>query len=301
MNINIEDYSDKDILDLFSIKLQNGVLLKEDIKQAYKKCCSLHPDKSGLSNDYFIFYSKALDRLKMMYRVYNNAEYMKDRTMNEYHKENKEMKQSEALYGGVVDKLTKREDFSKVFNEAFDKARMSDPEYDAGYSDWLKQTSNEPQIAVSNIRDMHQTINERKRALAKTQGNELMTLNTATSASIGGSSLLREQPVEYSSDIFSNLKYEDLRKAHTETLIPVDDTMTRQEYASIDAYERARQEGMVADLRTLKEQQKAKLKQQEEQQRQRYILQQRYLMEQEAIAKEKQSGWWSSLLQLTGR
>lgn len=301
MNINIEDYSDKDILNLFSIELHEGVLLKEDIKHAYKKCCSLHPDKSGLSNDYFIFYSRALDRLKMMYRVYNNAAYMTDRTIGEYRKENKEMKQSESLYGGVVNELTKREDFSKVFNAAFDKARMSDPEYDAGYSDWLKQTSNEPQIAVSNIRDMHQSITERKRALARTQGNELMTLNTATSADIGGSSLMREQPVEYSSAMFSNLKYEDLRKAHTETLIPVDDTVARQEYASVDAYERARQEGMVADAQTLKAQQEAKLKQQNEEQRQRFIAQQRYLTEQEIIAKEKQSGWWSSLLQLTGR
>jgi hypothetical protein len=301
MNFNIDDYSEKDILDLFSIKLNDGVLSKEDVKRAYRKCCCLHPDKSKLSNDYYIFYSRALEKLKQMYRIYNNVEYMKERNIGQYHKENKEMRQSEELYSVVLDKLTKSEDFSKVFNEAFDKVRMGDPEYDAGYSDWLKQTSNEPQIRVSNIRDMHQTINELKRELAKTQGNELMTLNTATSASIGGSSLLREQPVEYSSGIFSNLKYEDLRKAHTETLIPVDDTMTRKEYASIDAYERARQEGMVAELYTLKDQQKAKLKEQEEQERQRYILQQRYLTEQEAIVKEKQSGWWSSILQLTGR
>ena len=226
---------------------------------------------------------------------------MKERNIGQYHKENKEMRQSEELYSVVLDKLTKSEDFSKVFNEAFDKVRMGDPEYDAGYSDWLKQTSNEPQIRVSNIRDMHQTINELKRELVKTQGNELMTLNTATSASIGGSSLLREQPVEYSSGIFSNLKYEDLRKAHTETLIPVDESMARSSYSNVEQYQAARNEGMVKDAHMLKEQQQAEMIRQEELQRQRYIEQQKYFRQQEEIAKEKQAGWWSSILQLTGR
>jgi hypothetical protein len=302
MNFNIDEYTEQDILDLFSIKLNDGVLSKDDVKRAYRKCCCLHPDKSKLSNDYFIFYSRALEKLKQMYRMYNNTEYMKDRSLGQYRKENKELKQQESAYQGVAEELTKRDDFSKVFNQAFDNARMGDPENDAGYSDWLKDTSTETQnIAVSNISDMHKAIAEKKRTLARTQGNELMMLNTATSAATGGSSLMREQPVEYSSGLFSSLKYEDLRKAHTETLIPIDDTAPRQEYASVDEYERVRQEGMVADARTLKAQQEAELRRQEELQQKRYIAQQTYLMEQERIAKEKQSGWWSSLLQLTAR
>jgi len=36
-----------------------------------------------------------------------------------------------------------------------------------------------------------------------------------------GSSLTGEKPDNYSSDIFSNLPYEDLKKAHTETIIPI--------------------------------------------------------------------------------
>jgi hypothetical protein len=40
--------------------------------------------------------------------------------------------------------------------------------------------------------------------------------------SIGSSyDLTRERPQEYSSGIFGNLRYEDLKKAHTETVIPV--------------------------------------------------------------------------------
>ena len=36
-----------------------------------------------------------------------------------------------------------------------------------------------------------------------------------------GSGLIREKPESYSSGLFSKLSYEDLKKAHTETLIPV--------------------------------------------------------------------------------
>jgi len=300
MNLNINEYSDADILKLFSIELQEGVLLKEDVKRAYRKCCYLHPDKSGLSNDYFIFYTRALERLKRIYRTLNSDEYMKERSMADYRRENKEMKQSEDLYGGVALNLTKREDFSQIFNKAFESAKMADPEQDSGYSDWMKQTTTDAP-AVSNIRDMHNAIAERKRVLIQTRGNELATIQQTMSSSMGAASLMREQPVEYSSDPFSKLKYEDLRKAHTETLIPVDETMARTTYTSVDEYERARNEGMVADAHRLEEEQRAELIRQEEQQRQRYIQQQKYLSQQEELAKEKQAGWWNSLLQLTGR
>ena len=48
----------------------------------------------------------------------------------------------------------------------------------------------------------------------------------------GGYSLDRDRPNEYSSDIFSKLKYEDLKKAHTETVVPV----TREDYERMPKY-----------------------------------------------------------------
>ena len=300
MNLNIDEYSDDDILNLFSITLKDGVLLKEDVKRAYRKCCHLHPDKSGLSTDYFIFYSRALQRLKMIYRTRNNGEYMKERNMVEYIKENKELRQNEELYGGAAMSLSKREDFSEVFNKAFETARMSDPEQDAGYSDWLKETTDDAP-AVANVADMHRAIAEKRRELIRTKGNELAAIQQSLSSNMGASTLMREQPVEYSSGLFSSLKYEDLRKAHTETLIPVDESMGRSSYTNVEQYQAARNEGMIKDASLLKEQHEAEMRRQEEEQKRRYILQQQYLSQQEQLAKEKQAGWWSSILQLTGR
>ena len=41
-----------------------------------------------------------------------------------------------------------------------------------------------------------------------------------------GTNLTNEKPEEYSTDIFSRLPYQDLRKAHTETVVPT----TREDY-----------------------------------------------------------------------
>ena len=49
-------------------------------------------------------------------------------------------------------------------------------------------------------------------------------------------SLTREKPTYYSSDIFSKLNYDDLKKAHTETVVPVtnEDFENREKFNSVD-------------------------------------------------------------------
>ena len=47
-------------------------------------------------------------------------------------------------------------------------------------------------------------------------------------------------PTNYSSEIFSNLPYDDLKKAHTETLIPVTKEDARKDFSSIDQYKQHR-------------------------------------------------------------
>ena len=47
-------------------------------------------------------------------------------------------------------------------------------------------------------------------------------------------------PTSYSSEIFSNLPYEDVKKAHTETLIPVTKQDAREDFGNIDQYKQHR-------------------------------------------------------------
>ena len=60
----------------------------------------------------------------------------------------------------------------------------------------------------------------------------------------GGYSLTREKPELYSSEVFSKLKYEDLKKAHTETVVPVtqEDYDKKMKFESVDSYLRYRKQ-----------------------------------------------------------
>ena len=55
-----------------------------------------------------------------------------------------------------------------------------------------------------------------------------------------GTTLTNEKPESYASGLFSSLQYEDLRKAHIETVIPVNhaDYLQRPKYKNVDEFRR---------------------------------------------------------------
>ena len=53
-NLDIQTYSLKDLLNLFNLN-EKDVITIEDIKRAKLIVLKMHPDKSKLSSDYFLF------------------------------------------------------------------------------------------------------------------------------------------------------------------------------------------------------------------------------------------------------
>ena len=81
---------------------------------------------------------------------------------------------------------------------------------------------------VSSQREMNDYIMQQKaksRALVKHK--DIETLGTTNGYDLTGS-----RPDTYSSDIFSKLNFEDLKKAHQETLIPI----TQQDFIEREKY-----------------------------------------------------------------
>ena len=60
----------------------------------------------------------------------------------------------------------------------------------------------------------------------------------------GGYGLTRQKPEQYSSDLFSSLPYQDLKKAHTETVVPVtmEDYLVKPRFENVDSYVRYREQ-----------------------------------------------------------
>jgi hypothetical protein len=143
--------------------------------------------------------------------------------------------------GGVGTKTTtpplaKVSEFNKWFNEKFDQYRLKDEEAETGYDAWFRSTADNTAADTANDdtaeddggtwADKVKRLNQRKQELrnkyALVERTELEYAGDyGGGAGAAGYDLTRERPQEYSSGIFGNLRYEDLKKAHTETVIPV--------------------------------------------------------------------------------
>ena len=66
-NLNINMYSFKELLDLFQLDYKMSI---DDMKRAKMMVLKMHPDKSRLPPDYFLFYKKAFD---MIVQYYNDS------------------------------------------------------------------------------------------------------------------------------------------------------------------------------------------------------------------------------------
>jgi len=145
--------------------------------------------------------------------------------------------------GGVGTKTTtpplaKVSEFNKWFNEKFEQYRLKDEEAETGYDAWFRSTADNTATDTANDdtaeddggtwADKVKRLNQRKQELrnkyALVERTELEYAGDyggRGGAGATGYDLTRERPQEYSSGIFGNLRYEDLKKAHTETVIPV--------------------------------------------------------------------------------
>jgi hypothetical protein len=87
----------------------------------------------------------------------------------------------------------------------------------------------------------------------------------------GGYDLTRERPQEYSSGIFGNLRYEDLKKAHTETVIPVTE----------EDYYKTRRFNTVNELQTFRDQTRRDMHRMTTKEEQEHIYQQSRMRQEE--------------------
>ena len=214
LDLDINNYNLDDILRLFKVDYNFN---EDDIKNCYKTVLKLHPDKSGLDKEYFLFYTKAFKVLKNVYEYKNKRDTHldKNKAKVEYlsNGDNDEGKKF------IVKNLQneKGEDFNKWFNETFEKINISNIS-ENGYGDWLKSENDTEDLDIKSVREMHDIINKKKESLSALvkidKINEMSSIGSLNELDNG-------QPESYSASVFSKLAYDDVKIAHTETVIPV--------------------------------------------------------------------------------
>ena len=289
-DLNIDNYNLQDLLNLFKL---DSNFNEEDLKQAKKIVLKTHPDKSGLNPDYFRFYSAAY---KSIYNIwqFKNKEEKGNKTNTDYTTDYDESEKNKMIDTYLSkEKINNSKKFNKWFNEQFEQNKMNREDESAGYGDWLK--SNEGVEDFQNISQaqLGEEIEKKKqqmRALTVHKGIQDLHFNSS-----GASDLIGDTPESYGSDLFSNLQYEDLRKAHTETVVPVtiEDYNSTKKFKNVNDYKNYRNSQSTTPLSEIQAREylsnKGKLEDKETTERAYKLAKQ---LEE---SKKKQEQFWSSI------
>jgi hypothetical protein len=209
IDLNLDNYDLEDLLTLFKIPYSFG---KDELKSAKRMVLQMHPDKSKLPKEYFLFFSSAY---KVIYSIYQF------RSKSDCPKSTEYVVEEDKEKAMLLRDLSKKNNFNKIFNEMFEKHNIIDECVSSGYGDWLK-SDDDLDTRVATKQNMGAMFEEKKRetkSLVVHQGIQEL-------GGEGHQNLADDIPESFGSSMFSSLQYEDLRKAHRETVIPV----TQEDY-----------------------------------------------------------------------
>ena len=266
-NLNLQSYSLDEILGLFDLTSYDISI--DHLKNAKRKVLMLHPDKSKLEPKYFLFYKKAFDVVVQFFdnqnrqnQVVTNNEVVYDPS---YNKEGDHV--SEQIKQNVDEMKSKK--FQEKFNELFETNQMGSKP-DSSRNEWFLQEKSDFQVPEGKLSkqamsDNFQQIKKQSNGLIHYNGVQSMNQDSATNNNFyDDDGDFSNQYV--TSDPFSKLKFDDLRKVHRDQsvlAVSEQDFQNIQTYNSVEEFNRARSQHSYDPLekehanRILHEQEKA--------------------------------------------
>jgi hypothetical protein len=283
IDLNIENYDLTDLLALFKLDFEFDA---EDLKRVKKTVMQTHPDKSALDKKYFLFFTSAY---KIIFSIHEFRHKSSSKQSTEYSVEKDEHKEL------LLKEVQKKPNFNKIFNELFEKHRIKDDENETGYGDWIKSSEN-MDTRSTTMGQMNATFEQKKREI-----KELIPFREVEElgqSATGQFDLTRDKPEYYTSALFSSLQYEDLKKAHVESVIPV----THEDYLSRPKFKNVlemQSDPTYNDTKPLSlSQAKDYMQQRQSYQAQNDVQRAYKLAKQDEIARKANEGWMSGFKQI---
>ena len=230
LDMNIDNYELQDLLDLFHLDYNFN---EEDLKKTKKTVLMTHPDKSKLPKEYFLFFSAAY---KIIYSIYEFRYKSITQSQPQNIKANKYTSEKDEEREILLNNLKQQPNFNKIFNELFEKYNIKDNESEGGYGDWLK-SEEDLDTTRTTMNEMNEKFElKKKKVQSIIVHKDVEEMDSGT----GHFELTRDKPEYYSSSLFSSLQYEDLKKAHVESVIPVtqEDYQNRKKFRNVDEMQR---------------------------------------------------------------
>ena len=231
LDLDIRNYNLEDITNLFKIPI---VFTESDLRAAKLMVLHTHPDKSKLPKEVFLFFTSAY---KILYQIFT-FRTGKNRNKKESYSElvaEETIDPNEDSMKLCVDKVKQLSstEFNKLFNEHYEKCKIQ-MEEEEGYEEWYRSDDASGADSANSLSSWDQRVSEiDKQKQALRTNLSLVSKSELQCANIFGGGenyymLGQGAPKEHSSGLFSSLQYEDLKKAHTETVIPV----TQEDYVN---------------------------------------------------------------------
>tara|TARA_A100001015_G_C15001136_1_gene718556 strand:- start:1047 stop:1928 length:882 start_codon:yes stop_codon:yes gene_type:complete len=230
LDLNIHNYNLNDLLNLFHLPFQFN---ESHLKEAKKIVLKTHPDKCNLDKEYFLFFSKAYKYLFKIHQLRQSS----TTSSTDYINDDLWEKDQTIIVDGIVKKMS-QEEYNTWFNKTFEQMKLKDEIEENGYGDWLKSNEGIVTEKISNQNQMNEYILKKKNEIRSlVVHKEFEDINNNNSFD-----LVREIPEDYGSSVFNKLQFEDLRKAHEQSVIPVteEDYKNRKKYTSMDELNRDR-------------------------------------------------------------
>jgi hypothetical protein len=285
IDLNIDNYDLNDLLNLFKLEFAFSA---DDLKRVKKMVMQTHPDKSNLDKTYFLFFTSAY---KIIFSIYEFRNKSSKTQSTEYKIEKDEEKEL------LLNTIKNKPNFNKIFNELFDKYHIKDEETEHGYGDWIKSDEN-MDTRTTTMREMNSSFETKKREIKAIV--PIQEIEDAGQSNVHFD-LTRDKPTYYSSSIFSNtLQYEDLKKAHVESVVPVthEDFLSRPQFKNVLEMQ---QHPDYQDTKPLSLTQANEYLSQRQSYQDKNDVQRAYkLAKQEELAHKANEGWMSGFKQLTG-
>ena len=202
IDMNEENYDYRGLLKLFSLEDNFD---HTDLKIAKRKVMKLHPDRSQLPQDVFVFMIKMYCKVEEIYN-FTHHEKNKDKLTINY---DVDKKFKNYLEENNIDPVKDYKSFTKEFNRMFEKVYIS--ENADGYSEWLKSED-----GIYNKNDLEES---RKVAIK----NAIVNV---------------DEVVEVGGEPFSNYQT-DLKEVYTNPFVAIDiDKVYREKpkFSSVEEY-----------------------------------------------------------------
>jgi hypothetical protein len=303
LDLDIHNYELDDILNLFKIPKNFN---ETHLKQAKQIVLKTHPDKSGLDSCYFLFYSKAY---KVLYNVWDFQKKSNVNKINTETTDYKVLRIDEKEKKKILDNFFKTElhgeDFNVWFNNQFERNKINYENDIKGYGEWLKSEEE----GHNSLNDTNQSMNmyemkeafDKRKSQARTQAltvkKDICELYSPTQYA----SDLCGKVEDFNSDIFSNLKYQDLYEAHTNSVIPVsdEDFNLLQKFSTVDEYRAYRSS---QDIKPISGNQALQIINNKNMQDENKSMSRAFeLAKQSELAQKKNNDFWSNILCLENK